>query len=76
MNFDKEKTRNKKEIIKLKKDFCHANNLVYRTFEQTVKEYRELRSEIKSKENFLNPELTKLLEKDDTLSAEKHEVKI
>ena len=75
-NFDKQKIMNKKEINKHKREFCNKNSLVYRTFEQSIKEYRELKNEIKSRVNYLNVDLKMLLEKDEAMSKEKHEIKI
>ena len=60
----------------MKREFCNANGLVAKTFELSIKEFKELKYLIRSKENLIDSELKSLLAKNDIMSKEKHEIKV
>ena len=52
----------------MKREFCNANGLVAKTFELSIKEFKELKYLIRSKENLIDSELKSLLAKNDIMS--------
>ena len=60
----------------MKKEFCNANGLLAKTFESSIKEFKELQYLIGSKEKLIDPEYKSLLAKNDKMSKEKHEIKV